>query len=510
MSARTRQLLEAPIAPTLLRLGAPNVLVMVAQAAAGLIETYFIGKLGVDALSGVALVFPLVMLMQMMSAGAIGGGISSAIARALGARRRDDADSLVLHALLISALFGFVFTVALWLGGEALYRHMGGTGGALRVALVYSSWVFSGAVLVWLFNALASVVRGTGNMATPAAVTCIGTLLLVPLSPALIFGIGPIPALGVAGGAIALLLYYLLGGAWLAWYVASGRSVMAPRLRGFRLRRPLLVDILRVGLAGAVSTVATNVSIGIATALAGAYGTAAIAGYGTAARLEYLGLRRRRLVGCLRQPTLRMQAKTVMPAFFMECALRLRQPVRHAVHDRAGFTRAVRHARGRGGAAVAHAPVRCDRSRGSSWCSAGRTRTRDTRSSFRRSRSAGPPSTVVSTTGPAPRMVLSTTGAGSGPPMSYEYEYDGLLVVNRLGAPCVMVLASPACVGELKVSAWATPATATTAATTRARERRGLFIRKTPYCALVEGPASRRGIGNILVHPRANPIGRAP
>ena len=85
---RTRALIEGPIAPTLLRLAAPNVLVMFAQASVGLIETYFVGKLGTDALAGVALVFPLVMLMQMMSAGAMGGGISSAIARALGARRR--------------------------------------------------------------------------------------------------------------------------------------------------------------------------------------------------------------------------------------------------------------------------------------------------------------------------------------------------------------------------------------------------------------------------------------
>ena len=96
---RTRRLLEAPIAPTLLRLAAPNVLVMVAQASVGLIETYFVGKLGTDALAGMALVFPIVMLMQMTSAGAMGGGIASAIARALGARRRDDADALVLHAL---------------------------------------------------------------------------------------------------------------------------------------------------------------------------------------------------------------------------------------------------------------------------------------------------------------------------------------------------------------------------------------------------------------------------
>jgi Na+-driven multidrug efflux pump len=77
MDPRTRALLEAPIASTLLRLAAPNMLVLVAQAAAGLVETYFIGKLGTDALAGVALVFPVIMLMQMMSAGAMGGGIAS-------------------------------------------------------------------------------------------------------------------------------------------------------------------------------------------------------------------------------------------------------------------------------------------------------------------------------------------------------------------------------------------------------------------------------------------------
>src|SRR5712671_2184386 len=102
---RTRLLLDAPIAATLLRLAAPNVLVMVAQASVGLIETYFVGKLGTSALAGVALVFPVVMLMQMMSAGAMGGGISSAIARALGAGRRTDADALVLHAMVIAVAF---------------------------------------------------------------------------------------------------------------------------------------------------------------------------------------------------------------------------------------------------------------------------------------------------------------------------------------------------------------------------------------------------------------------
>ena len=288
LDPRTRLLLEAPIAPTLLRLGAPNVLVMLAQAGVGLIETYFVGKLGTDALAGMALVFPAVMLMQMTSAGAMGGGIASAIARALGARRRDDADALVLHALLIAAVFALVFMITVVAGGRWLYTRMGGSGGALDAALVYSNWVFGGALLVWLFNTLSAVIRGAGNMALPAYVTVAGAVLLLPLSPLLIFGWGPLPGLGIAGGAIALLLYYLAGSAVLAAYLWSPRSLLRPSLRGLQLRWALFADILRVGLVGTVSTVATNLAIGITTALVGAYGTAAIAGYGTASRLEYL------------------------------------------------------------------------------------------------------------------------------------------------------------------------------------------------------------------------------
>ena len=261
---------------------------MLAQAGVGLMETYFVGKLGTDALAGMARVFPAVMLMQMTSAGAMGGGIASAIARALGARRRNDADALVLHALLIAAVFALAFMVTVVAGGRWLYTRMGGSGGALDAAMVYSNWVFGGALLVWLFNTLSAVIRGAGNMALPAYVTVAGAVLLLPLSPLLIFGWGPLPGLGIAGGAIALLLYYLASSAVLAAYLWSSRSLLRPSLRGLQLRWALFADILRVGLVGTVSTVATNLAIGITTALVGAYGTAAIAGYGTASRLEYL------------------------------------------------------------------------------------------------------------------------------------------------------------------------------------------------------------------------------
>src|SRR6266852_9735472 len=228
------------------------------------------------------------MLMQMMSAGAMGGGIASSIARALGAGRRADADALALHAMVIALGFGCAFMLGVLGGGRWLYQAMGGSGRSLEAALTYSNWIFAGAVLVWLFNSLAAVIRGTGNMALPAAVTCVGVVILVPMSPALIFGWGPFPRLGIAGGAVALVSYYALGSLALAAYLWSGRSGVRPRLRGIRFRWPLFRDILRVGAVAALVTVATNLTIMIGTALVGEFGPAAIAGYGTGARLEYL------------------------------------------------------------------------------------------------------------------------------------------------------------------------------------------------------------------------------
>src|SRR6185437_12046666 len=109
---------------------------------------------------------------------------------------------------------------AMMLGfGPSFYRVLGGEGAALQAALLYSNVVFAGTPLVWLMNALASVIRGTGNMLVPSLAVCAGVVLLVPLSPLLIFGLGPLPALGIAGGGMAVLLTAALMTAILAWYI---------------------------------------------------------------------------------------------------------------------------------------------------------------------------------------------------------------------------------------------------------------------------------------------------
>jgi putative MATE family efflux protein len=284
----TRRLLEAPIAPTLLRLAAPNVVVLAMQTTINILEAYFVGWLGTDALAGVSLVLPLIMLMQTMSAGGMGGGVASAIARALGAGRRDDANALVVHALFIATGMAALFTIGMLLGGPALYRVMGGRDGALTAAVSYSTVIFGGAIAFWMFNTLGSIVRGTGNMVLPAAVVVGSGLLVVPISMALIFGAGPMPALGVMGAGFAMLTFYGLGSAVLAAYLVSGHGLVRLGGRWPGLRWALFWEILRVGAPGAFNTVQTNLTQIVLTATVGTFGTAALAGYGMGARLEYL------------------------------------------------------------------------------------------------------------------------------------------------------------------------------------------------------------------------------
>ena len=288
VAPRTRRLLEAPIAGTLLRLAAPNVVVIAVQAALNVLEAVYIGWLGRDALAGVALVFPLIMLMQTMSAGGMGGGVASAIARALGGGRRRDADALVLHAVVIALVFGSAFSLGMLVGGPRLYHAMGGTDEALAAALTYSNVVFAGAIAFWLFNTLGAVLRGAGNMLLPAVVVVGGGPLVIVLSPALIWGWGPFPRLGIAGAGVALLAYYTLGSLVLAVALRSQRNLVRLSVHGVKLRIRLFGEILRVGLPGALNTVQTNLTVVVLTGLVGGFGTVALAGYGIGARLEYL------------------------------------------------------------------------------------------------------------------------------------------------------------------------------------------------------------------------------
>lgn len=285
--ARAGMILNAPVLPTILKLAAPNLVVMLAQALANFLESYYVGLIGVDALAGAALVFPLVMLMMMMSGGGIGGGISSAVARSLGAGDHDKADALALHALLIAIGFGLACSLAVILGGPLIYSAMGGEGEALAAALNYSNVIFAGVVCLWVMNCLSAVLRGAGNMTLPAIVLTCGVVVLLIMSPALIFGFGPIPALGITGAGLALTLYYLLATGILLASLVRGRGGVHLSLK-HPLQKVLFAEILGVGVWSSINTVVSNLCVVVATFFVARTSMEALAGFGLGIRIEYL------------------------------------------------------------------------------------------------------------------------------------------------------------------------------------------------------------------------------
>jgi putative MATE family efflux protein len=286
--ARIERLLNAPIVPTVLRLAAPGIVLVAFQSAVSITDAYFVGRLGTVPLAGLSLVFPLIMLLQMMSAGAMGGGVASAIARSLGARNEAAARALVVHAIIIGVALGLVFTLCILAAGPSIYRALGGKDAVLDEALAYSNVLFSGAVMVWLANTLASVLRGSGNMTVPAVVLAAATLLHIPLSGMLVLGVGPLPRLGIAGAGVAYLINFAFASVAMLAYLLRPGSRLRPTRGDLRLDSRMFREILRVGAISSVNSMLTVLTAVVLTGLVGSYGTAALAGYGVGVRLELM------------------------------------------------------------------------------------------------------------------------------------------------------------------------------------------------------------------------------
>src|SRR3954453_5850551 len=265
-------LLISPILPTLLRLAVPNTIAMFGAALVAVAETSYIGRLGTVPLAGIALAFPFTMLTQMMSAGAEGGGVSSAIRRALGAGNRDRAAILALHAAIIGVCGGLFFTAMMLLFGRQFFSMLGGRGSVLEQASSYSNVLFSGAIAIWLVNTLASVVRGTGDMRIPS-VTLIGVAAVqIIVGGTLGLGLFGAPRLGMSGVASGQLIAFTLGTLFLLWYLGSGRSRLSLNFSAFKFERDMFFDILKVGAVSCLSPLQTVLTILIFTKIIASFG----------------------------------------------------------------------------------------------------------------------------------------------------------------------------------------------------------------------------------------------
>jgi len=218
----------------------------------------------------------------------MGGGVSSAISRALGAGNRDRAATLALHAAIIGVGAGLFFTVTMLAFGREFYTLLGGRGGVLEQSMQYSQVLFSGAISVWLLNTLASVVRGTGDMRIPSAVLIGTAVIQIAVGGGLGLGLLGLPKLGMRGVAAGQLTAFTCGAIFLAWYLVSGRSRLKLNFSAFTFQRDMFVDILKVGAVSCLSPLQTVLTILIFTKIVAGLGTETLAGYGMGSRLEFL------------------------------------------------------------------------------------------------------------------------------------------------------------------------------------------------------------------------------
>lgn len=268
------------------RLAAPNVVAVSTLSAVTFADAWYVGQLGTAALASLALVFPFLTLTQMMAGGAIGGGVTSAVARALGAGQDAEAARIAWHAVLIAAVMAFVFMLALGVFGRPIFRALGGQGVALEGAVAYARVIFGGAASVWFIFVLAAILRGTGDTTTPARAIATASVLQVLLSGALTLGWFGLPQWGLQGAATATVSCQGGAAAYLAWQLWRGAGRL--RLRPQALAWAPFADIMRVGGIGLLNSFCMAMAVVVMTGYVGRYGTAALAGYGVGARLELM------------------------------------------------------------------------------------------------------------------------------------------------------------------------------------------------------------------------------
>ncbi|MEE4361871.1 MAG: MATE family efflux transporter [Pseudomonadales bacterium] len=283
-----RQMLEAPPFGLLLRLASPNALAFLVQASVSMAEVWFVSRLGMAPLAAIALMFPALMLMQMLSNGALGGAVSSAMARTLGAGDRRRAEAILWHALAIALVAGVGFQLLFLAAGDWMLALSGASDAVIGEAKAYGTVLFAGAVPIWTMALLGATFRGSGNMKLPALLMIIGALVQVPLAGTLILGAFGLPALGLRGAAYAVIAVSVLNTLIMLGLLLRAEAPLRLRRSAFRLRASLFALIFRVGALAALSPVFVVLTVSLLNVLVSGFGVTALAGYGIVARLEFL------------------------------------------------------------------------------------------------------------------------------------------------------------------------------------------------------------------------------
>ena len=283
---KTKLLLTFPVATVLWKLATPNVAGVIMMTAVAFFDLWFVGRLGNQALASLALAFPFQALMQMMAGGAIGGGITSAVARAKGGKNSRSAQIIAFNGLLIGAFVALIYTVILGFFPYAVFGSLSDSKEVIDGAVKYAEIGFGGAILTWLFFILSSIIRGIGDTYAPAKAIIIAGFFQIILSGLFTSGFGKIFDLGVAGPAAAMITCHALAALFLIRKIIASNTIMS--LHNCVIDWNSIFNILRVGGLGLINSLTIALSVVIITNFVSDFGVDALAGYGLGSRLELM------------------------------------------------------------------------------------------------------------------------------------------------------------------------------------------------------------------------------
>jgi len=257
---------------------------MLMAALSNVLYTYFVSRLGDDAIAAVALVFPIALIMITVVSGGLGTGVAAGIARALGAGRPADACAVAEHAFVITALVSIAGIVATELGVGALFRFMGGRAAVLEQATQFARVLFGGLLITFTVGTFDSILRGTGNVRIPALCSVLSLGLQIVLTPLFMFTAG----LGLIGAPLATLTGQFIGLMPRLVYVFGGRAHFLPRILPHQLSARHMREILRIGVPASLSAGLNYIALVILTGAVARFGDHYLAAFGLGTRLDFL------------------------------------------------------------------------------------------------------------------------------------------------------------------------------------------------------------------------------
>tara|TARA_Y100000588_G_scaffold283299_1_gene300769 strand:- start:2396 stop:3778 length:1383 start_codon:yes stop_codon:yes gene_type:complete len=282
---RTSDLLEGEIGATLKRITIPMILGMVMMMSFGLIDTFFVSLLGTDPLAAISFTFPVTFTVISLNIG-LGIGTSAIIGKLQGSKALTKSQhyatgSIMLSVLLVGALalIGF-FTI------EPVFKMLNATENLMPYIFDYMGLWYLSSIFLAMPMVGNSVLRACGDTRTPSIVMAAGGGLNALLDPIFIFGLDPVPAMGIKGAALATFIAWIVGALWILYILAVRRKLMLPRLLSLSELRESSREILKIGLPAAGANMLTPVAGGIMTAVVASYGAEAVAAWGVGNRME--------------------------------------------------------------------------------------------------------------------------------------------------------------------------------------------------------------------------------